>query len=178
MADRSTPDPPRLGDVDGMAEFARANGARLFALGYVLTRDKGMAEDLVQDALLKLWAARGRGVREPVAYARRIMVNDFLNRRRRHEMSAALDHRPVTSPTPSLEAEVVEREMVHNAICQLSRRQQAAVVLRYFDDLSDAEIASALQCSAGTVRSLLSRARRQLHAALSEHLSEEDDTHD
>jgi len=102
-------------------------------------------------------------VREPAAYVRRVVVNLASNRRRRAflERDRSSDREAITEV-----GEPVDH--VLRAVRALPPRQRAAVVLRYWQDLSDTDIAAALGCSAGTVKSQLSKARASLARALQE----------
>lgn len=138
--------------------FVIARGPTLLRFGYVLTADAHLAQDLVQEALIKahrrwLHAAADH----PEAYVRRIMVNQLLSWRRRRssgEIAGALPD----LPAPDAIATLGERELVWGVLSALPRRQRAVLVLRYYEDLADAEIATLLGCAEGTVRSLASRA--------------------
>lgn len=124
----------------------------------LLTGDRGLAEDLLQEAAIKV-AARWERLRDqhPTAYARRIVYRDYLNwRRRRPETPLELVHAAV-EPTDAPDHE--RRSVLLSALADLPRGQRAVVVLRYFDDLSEQQTADALGVSLGTVKS-------QAHAGL------------
>jgi RNA polymerase sigma-70 factor (sigma-E family) len=144
------------------AEFFRASWAKLYRVALAVSGDPGGAEDDLQAALAKVYASWGKVRRadHPEAYVRRIVLNEVLGARRhgflRHE-------RPHSSVEPdrvggSPEAGVVDRDAVWSAVRALPPRQRAVVVLRYYEDLSEAEIAHALGCSRGTVKSQASNA--------------------
>jgi RNA polymerase sigma-70 factor (sigma-E family) len=140
-------------------EFVRARGAALLRFAYLLAGDRGLAEDLVQDALVKAylrWGGRA-AIERPEAYVRRIIVNEFVSWRRRRAS------REVVGPVPDRaggdHAEgVAERVRVWQVLARLPRRQRVVLVLRYYDGLPDREIADLLGCAEGTVRSLAARA--------------------
>ena len=156
-------------DVEvGFAEFVRANTAALLRTAYLLTGDGGAAEELVQDTLVRLYPKwdRVQGAEKPLAYVRRSVANAFINERRRpasHELR--FDVLPERADVHDATAAVADRDELWPLLRQLPERQRAALVLRYFHDLPDDEIAAALECRAGTVRSLISRGLATLRAA-------------
>lgn len=145
-------------------EFLTAELPGLTRFAAVLTGDRHLAEDVVQDALVK---AHGRWphIREldqPAAYLRRMIVNGYLSWRRRwstrtiHAAGDLADHdRDVGG---DLATSVAQADHVKRLIATLPRRQRAAVVLRYYAGYDDATTADALGCSVQTVRSQISRA--------------------
>ena len=141
-----------------LAAFAGDHGLALTRFAYVLCGDRGVAEDLVQDTYLALFRRYGGElpVHAPVAYARRSIVNAYLSRRRRRSSlelaSEELPERPVEMVTPD------DQDAMWQALAALPDRQRAVLVLRYYVDLSDRDIARALGASEGTVRSLAARA--------------------
>lgn len=139
------------------AEFFRASWSKLYRVALAVSGDARAAEDDLQVAFAKVYASWGRVRRadHPEAYVRRIVLNQVLGSRRygfaRHERphDSVGDDRAVASP----ESGIVERDAVWAAVQTLAPRQRAVVVLRYYEDLSEAEIAEALGCSRGTVKS-------------------------
>ncbi|SRR5579884_3992415 len=105
----------------------------------------------------------------PIAYARRILVNRALNganrrARRRQELIAAMPPDPGQETTNG--AALVEQDELMRALASLPPRQRAVLVLRYFLDLPEAEVAAALKCSLGTVKSTASRGLARLEQAM------------
>jgi len=151
----------------GFEEFVAARGHALLRMAYLLTGDHGLAEDLVQSALAKAYVRWSRIVAmdAPEAYVRRMIVNQHVSwwRRRRgqEEPRAVL---PEVALVDMAEVHA-SRSLVRAAVRSLPARQRAAVVLRYFDGLSDHEIAAALGCSATTVRSQISRALASIRSS-------------
>ncbi len=142
-------------------EYVAARGAALWRSAWLLTGDRHRAEDLVQTALMKCWRRWDRiGEGGVEAYVRRTMVTtytDWWRRRWNGELpTAELPETPDTDRDPGVRQDVV------NALARLPRGQRAVVVLRYFDDLSEAQTAAALGISVGTVKSQTSRALRTL----------------
>ena len=152
--------------------FAEAHADALLRNAYLMAGDRGEAEDLVQECLLRLarkWP-RVRSMEHPGAYARRVLFNLILDggrqRARRRTELVALEttdgHGGADQTTAALEAHV---ELVQ-ALGGLPGRQRAVLVLRYFADLPEAEVASILDCSLGTVKSSTSRGLERLRQAL------------
>jgi RNA polymerase sigma factor (sigma-70 family) len=114
----------------------------------MLTHDQGRAEDLVQDALVKVhrrWD-RVRAAEQPDAYVRRVVTNEFLNWRRRRsntELPGELHNTPVADPS----ALVDERDAMWRALAVLPPRQRAVLVLKFYEDMPDAQIAAVLECA-------------------------------
>ena len=152
----------------GFDDFMRGRAGALFRSAYLLTGDRHVAEDLLQDTLERVYRRWSRIATSPEAYARRALVNGAMNRwrwRRRRPEAPLSEAHDVADPDHA--ATVALRTVVRNALCELPARQRAVVVLRYFDDLSEAEVASLLSCSVGTVKSHASRGLARLRAVLS-----------
>ena len=136
-------------------------------LAYLLTGDRSVAEDLVQDAFVKL-AGRFADLRDPgafEAYLRKTVVNLARMHFRRRRLERAYLHRERREPRPNATLpDVAAYEEMKRALLSLPHRQRAALVLRYYEDLSEAQIAEVLRCRPGTVKSLLSRGVRGLRA--------------
>ena len=136
----------------------------LLRTGYLLTGDAAAAEDLVQNALFKTWGQwrRVSAMDNPDAYVRRVMLNDRRSWWRRTGAREQLVAVPPERPGPDEEAALAERDRVWRVMSRMPPRMRAVLVLRYWDDLSEAEIADALGCSVGTVKSQASRGLRRL----------------
>ena len=133
----------------------------LTRFAYLLCGDHGQAEDLVQDAFLALYRRFGDQlpIAAPVAYARRAIVNANISRSRLKSSSLTVVGDPPDRADPSADPEfTVEQDAMWSALATLADRPRAVLVLRYYLDLTDAEIAHALDCREGTVRSIASRA--------------------
>jgi RNA polymerase sigma-70 factor (sigma-E family) len=129
-------------------------------LAYLLTGDRAIAEDLVQEAFLR-FVGRLHYLRDPDAldtYLRRTIVNLSKNyfRRRAAERSYLERHSGQRQPEHP-DPDVPSYETMRAALLGLPARQRAAIVLRYYEDLSESEIAEILRCRPATVRSLVSR---------------------
>jgi len=137
-------------DEAGFTEWAAGAQRRLLRSAYLLTGDLHAAEDLVQEALVKValrWDRLRHG--QPTAYARTIVVRDHISRwrRRRDVVTAA----PVDVAAVSSDPETAL--VVRRALGRLTPKQRAVVVLRHFDDLGVHEVAAELGVSVGTVKS-------------------------
>lgn len=156
-------------------ELVRDRGTALVGYGYLLTGDLREAEDLLQDSLVKVFT-RGRPAHEVAsaeAYVRRTMLTTHIDgfRRRKHwatirHLVAADDVTPPSGPYGGPEPLVVERMALDGALRALPPRERACLVLRYYDDLPIAEIATALSLSEGAVKRYLSDGTHALIARL------------
>ena len=145
--------------VQGFDHFVGACGPALLRFAYLLTGNRSLAEDLVQDALIKAhrrWSVHGR-VDFPEAYVRRIVVNEFLSWRRRRASREVVGPVPEQAHRDEFQP-LVERDAVWRVLAELPRRQRSVLVLRYYEAMPDGEIAMLLGCAEGTVRSLATRA--------------------
>ncbi|NUR69929.1 MAG: SigE family RNA polymerase sigma factor [Hamadaea sp.] len=150
---------------DGFREFVEARYVELLRIAYLLTGSTHEAEDLVQSALVRTMRAWSR-VDEPMPYVRRVMVNQHISvwrRVRRREL--VTDSPPDVGFTDAAEA-IAQRHAVRDALRSLPPRTRAVVVLRYLGDMSEAEVAAALGCSLGNVKSHASRGLARLRAVL------------
>ena len=143
------------------ADFFAATWSRLFRTTFALTGDRGQAEDAVQSAFAKAYASwqRVRGAEHPEAYVRRMAVNEVLAVRRRAWWRAERSGPPPEQASErSATDEFVDRTDLWAALMSLPPRQRAVLVLRYYEDLSEQDIAEVLRCSQGTVKSQASDA--------------------
>jgi RNA polymerase sigma-70 factor (sigma-E family) len=153
----------RLYGVD-FEEFLRDQLPSLVRFAGVLTADAHLAQDLTQDALVRAQARWGRIGRmdRPDLYLRRMITNGYLSWRRRWAVRSispvadAGELRPGVEPDPAVR--LADRDQVYALLRTLSRRQRAVLVLRFYEGRSDEEIGAILGCTAGTVRSHVSRA--------------------
>jgi RNA polymerase sigma-70 factor (sigma-E family) len=146
-------------------DFIDRNSRSLLRSAWLLTGNWASAEDLVQNSLLQSWLHWDEIKADaPDFYVRRVLMNTFLSGRRRRwtreRPTAELPDRPGTDELTSSEL----RLMIWRALSGLPARQRAVVVLRYFNDLSEAQTAQALDCSVGTVKSQASRALAKLRS--------------
>ncbi|GIF71477.1 SigE family RNA polymerase sigma factor [Asanoa siamensis] len=154
---------------DDFQLFVREQWPRLLRTAYLLTGDRGTAEDLVQSALEKTHRRWSQVLRKdsPEVYVRRAMVNTAASwwRRRRPIEVPLLASDATAGPDAYLQIE--QRQQLLVALRRLPPRTQAVLVLRYFEDLSEAETARILGCSVGSVKSQASRGLARLRTDLS-----------
>jgi RNA polymerase sigma-70 factor (sigma-E family) len=155
-------------------DWVRATILRFRRLAYLLTGDVDQAEDLMQSAYAKI-LPRWHKIStydSPEAYMHRVMVNlrtSWWRRSRNREWSTdEIPEAPWRTGTPGEGEAVVESQVLLMALRALPARQRAAVVLRYWCDLSEAETAETMRCSVGTVKSNASRGLARLRAALAQ----------
>ena len=151
-------------DEDLFSEFVRAHSATLFRTAYLLCGDYQRAEDLLQTTLVRVYQRWHRVVEmdRPVGYARRVLVSQaasWWRRRSSHESPLMLLEEPGRGDRME---ELAEHERVWKAVLSLPPRQRAVTVLRYYEDLSEAEIAETLVMAPGTVKSHSHAASRRL----------------
>jgi RNA polymerase sigma-70 factor (sigma-E family) len=153
-------------------EFAAARLPGVLRFAAVLTGDRGLAEDVVQEVLIRAnerWQEISR-LDKPEAYIRKMIVNEYLSWRRRSwrlvpsGAGTDLDGRL----TPDAGAGYADRDAIRTELAKLPRRQRSVLVLRYYEGFSDAEIAETLGCRPGTVRGYACRALASLRVELAE----------
>lgn len=149
------------------------NFVALRKLAFALVGEAGAAEDIAQDAFVRLYASWRRldRIDHAPSFLRRIVVNECRSRARRAAVRERLDPL-LKQPTSVDQPDVAERMDIWSALSSLPPRQRMCMVLRYLEDLSDGDIADLLGCSVGTVKSQLHKARRKLGPLLSDEGSE------
>jgi RNA polymerase sigma-70 factor (sigma-E family) len=147
-------------------EYVTARLTALLRYAAVLTGERELAQDIVQDALIRAhrrWSRIG-AMDRPELYVKRMVTREYLSWQRRNARRSAL--LAAKGDRPRLAADhadaVAERDDVRSRLATLSKRQRAVVVLRYYEGLTDVEIADVLRCSPGAVRSYHSRAMAAL----------------
>jgi RNA polymerase sigma-70 factor (sigma-E family) len=156
--------------------FVADRSTVLLRTAYLLTGDRGYAEDLLQTALLRVFGHWSRARQAPEAYTRQVLVNlsrDRLRRmfRRPWEIALPADPQLLRGADCGIDRAIERRAMV-GALAQLPVRQREVLVLRFFADLSVEQTATALGCSKGTVKSSTSRALARLRHVLAGHDNE------
>jgi RNA polymerase sigma-70 factor (sigma-E family) len=143
-------------------EFVAERLDGLLRYATVLTDDPYLAQDIVQNVLLRAQQRWSR-IDSPPTYVRRMVTNEYLSWRRRRAVRSVVPSTPemldALSPPqsdPSLDYD--ERDAMMTRLAVLPRKQRAAIVLRYYENFSDEEIAEVLRCGTSTVRSQISRA--------------------
>jgi RNA polymerase sigma-70 factor (sigma-E family) len=150
-----------------LGELYEAHAADAARLAYLLTGDRALAEDLVHEAFVRLFG-RFRDLRNPDAfgaYLRTAVVNLARSHFRRRRRERTYLERRAREPDPA-SADVGEREEMWDALQRLRPRQRAAIVLRYYEDLTEAQTAEVLGCAVGTVKSLVSRGLDRLRTEI------------
>jgi RNA polymerase sigma-70 factor (sigma-E family) len=150
-----------------LAELYEAHAPDAARLAYLLTGDRALAEDLVHEAFVRLFG-RFRDLRNPDAfgaYLRTTVVNLARSHFRRRRVERAYLERQGRGPDPA-PPDVSGREELWQALHRLRPRQRAAIVLRYYEDLTEAQTADVMGCAVGTVKSLVSRGVDRLRVEL------------
>lgn len=159
-------------DDDGASfeAFVAERSAALLRTAVLLTHDRGHAEDLVQAALIKTYR-HWRRVSErgdPYAYVRRVLVTTAAGWRRRRSAQEIVDLPPVDRPDDRPVSDLGDRDVLTRALETLPPRMRAALVLRYWEDLSEADAAAAMGCSVNTVKTQTARGLERLRSLLGE----------
>ncbi|MGH2717892.1 MAG: RNA polymerase sigma factor [Actinomycetota bacterium] len=152
-------------DAGTMEALYRRHAPDARRLAFLITGDQALAQDLAHDAFVRV-AGRLHDLRDPEAfgaYLDRTVTNLAISHFRRRKVERAhgwVD--PATLSTPGHAAQIDAREALRVALCRLSPRQRSAIVLRFYLDTPDREVARILRCRPGTVRSLISRGLAEL----------------
>lgn len=160
----------RQSEEDRFTEFVRAHTASLFRTAYLMTGDYQRAEDVLQAALVRVYQhwPRVDTMDQPAGYARKVVVNEAVSwwrKRSSHESLLKLTDEPAWDGRVD---DVAEHERVWKAVLSLPRRQRAVTVLRYYEDMTEAQIAETLGMAPGTVKSHSHAAVRRLAELLGE----------
>ncbi|MEV1000396.1 SigE family RNA polymerase sigma factor [Nonomuraea sp. NPDC050202] len=140
-------------------DFVVARSDRLLRTAYLLARDWGLAEDLLQESLAKAWFA-WPGIDEPEAYVRKVLVTTYISwwrRRWRGEVPSG-----DALPERAAHDAAGDDEELWRAVGRLPARQRAVIVLRFYEDLPVGEVARLLGCQEGTVKSQTAKALAKL----------------
>ncbi|MDQ0948026.1 RNA polymerase sigma-70 factor (sigma-E family) [Streptomyces phaeochromogenes] len=155
---------------DEFREFVAMRSTALLQLAVLLTGgDRHAAEDLLQIALMKAYG-RWAHIEQPEAYIRQVMYRQQVNRwrLRRHRAETTVPVLPESGSDAGTESDSELRIALWAALGKLTKRQRAVVVLRYFEDLPEAEVAALLRCPVGTVRSTAYRSLAKLRTLVPE----------
>ena len=152
-------------------EYVRGSSTRLFRTAYLLVGERSAAEDLVQEVLERMYVGWNR-IEDPEAYARKALATRAINRwrLRRRRAEVPLAHGPERA---AWDRSLMVQQDVLDALRQLPSGQRAVVVLRFFNDLSVEQTATALGCTAGTVKSQTARALPRLRELLTHLVDQE-----
>ena len=170
----------RARQAEEFSAFVASRSGALFRVAYLVIGDHQLAQDLVQESLAKTYVAwpRLRDTANAEAYTRRVIATTAISWRRRrgfHEVPA--EHLPEgaqTDPTSSMEV----HDVLWSRLLELPPRQRAAIVLRHYVDLSEAQTAETMGCSVGTVKSSVSTGLRRLRAGVGADLERLPDHHE
>jgi len=148
-------------------DYVVARGPGLLRFAFLLTGDRHLAEDLVQEVLAKShrrWR-RIEQLDQPDSYVRKAILNQYLSwRRRRSYGETATAVVPDSAVHSDHAARLADRDAMWTLLAGLPRQQRAVLVLRFYEDLADAQIAELIGCSVATVRAHASRALTRLRA--------------
>lgn len=172
----------RASQQEAFVAFADAASPRLLTTAWFLTGDAAVAEELVQETLTRMyvvWTRRKVARSDPTAYARRVLVNLNIDRWRRRRREVVTDTPPETEPLRSpasasgaagapVDQAGTDRVDLVRALQQLPERERQVVVLRFYADLSERQVADELAVSLGTVKSSGSRGLARLRDLMSE----------
>lgn len=156
-------------DADSFASVFNAHHRRAVRLAYLLTGDHHQAEDIVSDAFAKVYVQWRKGrVNDVGSYLRRAVANESNSRLRRRylERREASKRSGDDRGVRMVDEHAADHDEVWQAIQRLPERMRQAVVLRYYEDLSEAETADILGCSVGTVKSQVSRGLARMQQLL------------
>jgi RNA polymerase sigma-70 factor (sigma-E family) len=151
------------GGFDG---FYRAHYESLVRLGYLLTFSEEVARDLVHDVFVRVYG-RFDGLDDPLPYLRRSVVNASRSWHRRRRLERTRTAEAGAAPHAAFEA-AFEADELFDVLARLPSRQRAAIVLRFYEQMHDDEIAALLHCRPGTVASLVHRGCARLRSAIAE----------
>lgn len=158
-------------DTELFSQFVAARSNALHRTAFLLVGDRGLAQDVLQEALTKTWAAWGR-IREPAkaeAYCRRVLTHTAISWYRRKSWAGERPSEELPElSSGSHEHHVTESDQLRRALQSLPPRQRAAVVCRFYDDLSEAETARVMGCAIGTVKSQVNAGLKRLRTLLPE----------
>jgi RNA polymerase sigma-70 factor (sigma-E family) len=157
-----------MSNDEDFAEFVRARWGSLYRLAYLLAASPAGAEDLLQITLERAyvnWSRIGK-MEYAEAYVRRMLANALVSSRRRAWHSEQPYEQLPETLGDSAEMPVLDRHLIWPLVCALPARQRAVIVLRYYEDLAEAQIAEVLGCAPGTVKSQSSAAIGALRRAL------------
>lgn len=148
-----------LGRDASLATLYRQQYAAMVRLAHLVTGSNEVAEDVVQDSFVRVYRNWDH-VEQPVAYLQTVVVNGCRSWRRRRRMERERLPRPIVERVDSDARELLD------ALARLGLRQRTALVLRFYADMSEADVAKVLGCRVGTVKSLVHRGLRQLEGMI------------
>jgi RNA polymerase sigma-70 factor (sigma-E family) len=160
-------------DAVAFSELVATRSAALVRTAYLVVGDHQLAQDLVQEALVKTYVAwpRLRDVSKAEAYARRTIVTTAISWRRRRSFHERPSQTIPEQAQPDRTEAIATHDVVWAELSALPPRQRAAIVLRYYEDLSEADTAQVMGCAVGTVKSQVSNGLDRLRRRLGRDLS-------
>jgi RNA polymerase sigma-70 factor (ECF subfamily) len=171
VTERELVERAQRGDVDAFAQLTQSAMDRLFTTARLILRDDGLAQDAVQEALLRAWLNL-RALRDPDrfgAWLHRSLVNACYRAAARHRQRGIVEIKAMSvapSPRLDLQEDAVARDRLDRGFRQLSTDQRTALVLHHYCGLSLSETAEVMGVPVGTVQSRIHRALRAMRAAL------------
>lgn len=161
---------------DQFVAFATARSSALFRTAYLMVGDHGLAQDLLQEALTKTYVAwpRLRDVTRAEPYTRRAIVTTAISWKRRRAWYGERPRAELPDQPAAAAVDVELRDLVWGELMALPPRQRAAIVLRYYEDLSEAQTAEAMGCATGTVKSQVSQGIKRLRERFGDRLGDLD----
>ena len=153
-----------------LRELYQLNARDGVRLAYLLTGDRELAEDIAQEAFVRV-AGKWQDLRKPDAfraYLRRAIVNLSRSHFRRQRIARRYLERNAADVRPATLPDLERREVLRAALQSLPHRQRAALVLRYYEDLSEQQTADVMGCSVGAVKSLVVRGTSALRQRIEE----------
>ena len=153
---------------DRLATLYTTHGASARRLAFLLTGDRHTAEDLVQDAFVRLFRRYGdlRSDGDIAAYLRKTVVNLSIDHGRKRKRESDYRFRTAGAPAPTADPAEAPDDELWQALEEIGPRARVALVLRYYEDLSEQQTAEAMGCAVGTVKSYTSRGLQQLRDRL------------
>lgn len=152
-----------------LADLYQQHTGPAMRLAYLLTGERTAAEDLVQDAFIRVASKTSRLENDAAfaAYLRRTIINLHTSRLRRHKVERAYLAREAGQPLPDSRLPDIDlQDDLRERLLRLPPRQRAALVLRFYEDLSESDTAEVMRCSPGAVKSLTARGLRALRIEL------------
>ena len=156
-----------MGRDQDYRDFVLATSPALFRSAFVLTRDRGHAEDLVQNALLKVYLSWDRVSQadDPYAYTQRILFTSLSRMRRRRRVRETQGITKDMATRVGAHDAADDRDQLIRALDELPDPQRLVLVLRFYEDMSVEQVAKVLGCSVGTVKSRTARALHRLRVS-------------
>lgn len=151
-------------DVELFSEFVATRSVALFRTAYLMVGDRGLAQDLVQEALTKTYVAwpRLRDVNAAEPYTRRTIVTTAISWKRRRSWYGERPTEVLPERGATAADDLGQRDALWRELMTLPPRQRAALVLRFYEDLSEVQTAEAMGCAVGTVKSQVSQGLKRL----------------